>query len=79
MNEDSNPSDTDSRTERRRRRLASIVEEALHISDSYRPEPILATTGQGSLKSKGVAGLLEDEAYLRQRALKKRTHAEAPR
>jgi len=64
--------------ERRRRRLASIVEEALRISDGYQPEPILATTGEGSLKSKGVAGLLEDEIYLQQRAIKRRSDGGAP-
>jgi hypothetical protein len=73
------PPSSEPRTRRRSLRLASIVEEALHISDSYTPEPVLATTGQGSLQSKGVAGLTEDAAFLRRRNAILRADADTAR
>lgn len=54
--------------ESRRRALREALADAIEISDSFSPEPVLARTGKGNMKSRGVAGLKRDVESLRARA-----------
>lgn len=51
--------------ETRRRALREALADAIEISDSFSPEPVLALTGKGNMKSRGVAGLKRDVEFLR--------------
>ena len=52
----------------RRRALREALADAIEISDSFSAEPVLARTGKGNMKSRGVAGLKRDVEYLRTKA-----------
>lgn len=54
--------------ETRRRALREALADAIEISDSFSPEPVLARTGKGNMKSRGVAGLKRDVEFLRAKA-----------
>jgi hypothetical protein len=47
--------------------MAEILEDALAIQDRFEAAPLLKTTGQGSLKSRGVEGLRKDAEELRKK------------
>ena len=52
----------------RRRALREALADAIEISDSFSAEPVLARTGKGNMKSRGVEGLKRDVESLRTRA-----------
>ena len=54
--------------EARRNALREALADAIEISGSFSAEPVLARTGKGNMKSRGVAGLKRDVEYLRTKA-----------
>ncbi len=51
--------------------LLEVLRDAVAIQDRFVPEPMLKTTGQGVLKSRGVEGLLADAEELRNKYQRK--------
>lgn len=54
----------------RRNALREALADAIEISDSFSAEPMLARTGKGNMKSRGVAGLKRDVEFMRENAVK---------
>jgi hypothetical protein len=57
--------------ETRRRALQEALADAIEISGSFSAEPVLARTGEGNMKSRGVAGLKRDVEFLREKSTQK--------
>jgi hypothetical protein len=59
--------------------VARLLEDGLAIQDRFVAEPMLKTTGKGTLKSRGVEGLKQDIEELRAKyQAKQASHADRP-
>lgn len=74
LNEMSSPDSNHTEdAERRAKRLARLVDDAIDISDRFAREPVFSRTGKGTYKSVGVEGLRKDIDHLKKQNLDDQT------